>query len=79
MKMRYPSLCFPATPWCVAAAGAIAFTTMPCSAHSRAAVRVIARIASFEALYAANPRPPVIPIDDAKLTMRPQPCAFMCG
>ena len=52
---------------------------MPSIAHSRAAVRVSARIASFDALYAANPVPPVMPIDDAKLTMRPHPCARMCG
>ena len=55
------------------------FTTMPSGAHSRAAVRVSARIASFDALYAPKPRPPVMPIDDAKFTMRPQPCAAMCG
>ena len=52
---------------------------MPSAPHSRAAVRVIARIASFDALYAPKPVPPVMPIDDAKFTMRPQPCAFMCG
>ena len=42
MKMRYPSLCLAASPWCVAAAGAIALTTIPSIAHSRAAVRVSA-------------------------------------
>ena len=36
-----------------------------------AAVRVSARIASFDALYAAKPAPPVMPIDDAKLTTPP--------
>ena len=36
-------------------------------------------MASFDALYAANPRPPVMPIDDAKFTMRPHPCCCMCG
>ena len=35
-----------------AAPGAIALTTMPSRPHSRAAVRVSARIASFDALYA---------------------------
>src|SRR3954454_2208185 len=62
-----------------AASGAIALATMPSRPHSRAAVRVRARIASFDALYGPYPAMPVMPAAEAKFTMRPQPCAFMCG
>src|SRR5262249_2391261 len=48
-------------------------------ARRRPAVRVGARTASLAALYAGRPVPPVIPIDDAKFTLRPQPCSRMCG
>src|SRR5205085_521422 len=61
------------------APGQMTLTTIPSRPHSLAAVRLTARIASFEALYAPNPWKPTIPIDEAKLTMRPQPCAFICG
>ena len=54
-------------------------TTIPSGAHSRAAVRVSARTASFDALYAPKPLPPVMPIDDAKFTMRPHPWSRMWG
>ena len=38
---------------------------MPLSAaHSIAAIRASARIASFDALYAPNPMPPTMPIED---------------
>src|SRR5436305_80324 len=51
---------------------------MPSAPHSRAAVRVRARISSFEELYAPYPAAPRIPLAEAKFTTSPStPCSVM--
>src|SRR5678815_2582577 len=60
------------------AAGQITFAQMPWRAHSRAAVRVSERSASFAVLYSAVYMCAFTPLSEHTFTIRPHPALRMC-
>ncbi len=63
----------------VFAPGQITLAVTPVGAHSRAAVLVNARNASFAALYSGVPIWAFTPFNEHRLITRPQPWAFIVG